>query len=92
MHGRAFDRLLTGTAIALALSLAPMPTALAQSQPNQQAIEAEVIRSAIARYRGQMSEVARRLRIGRSTLYRKLDEIGIGAGDSRAGGENVASG
>jgi DNA-binding NtrC family response regulator len=55
-------------------------------------IEAEVIRSAIARYRGQMSEVARRLRIGRSTLYRKLDEIGIGAGDSRSGGENVASG
>ena len=55
-------------------------------------IEAEVIRSAIARYRGQMSEVARRLRIGRSTLYRKLDEIGIGAGDSRTGGENVASG
>src|SRR5678815_210251 len=42
MHGRAFDRLLTGTAIALALSLAPMPTALAQSQPNQQAIEAAV--------------------------------------------------
>ena len=55
-------------------------------------IEAEVIRSAIAHYRGQMSEVARRLRIGRSTLYRKLDEIGIGAGDPRAGGENVASG
>jgi len=55
-------------------------------------IEAEVIRSAIARYRGQMSEVARRLRIGRSTLYRKLDEIGIGAGDPRTGGENVASG
>ena len=55
-------------------------------------IEAEVIRSAIARYRGQMSEVARRLRIGRSTLYRKLDEIGIGAGDQRSGGENVASG
>ena len=26
----------------------------------------------IAHYRGQMSEVARRLRIGRSTLYRKL--------------------
>ncbi len=41
-------------------------------------IEAEVIRFAIARYRGQMSEVARRLRIGRSTLYRKLDEIGLG--------------
>jgi len=42
MHGRAFDRFLTGTAIALALSLAPMPTAMAQSQPNQQAIEAAV--------------------------------------------------
>src|SRR5882757_8279080 len=42
-------------------------------------IEAEVIRFAIARYRGQMSEVARRLKIGRSTLYRKLEEIGIGA-------------
>ena len=41
-------------------------------------IEAEVIRFAIAHYRGQMSEVARRLRIGRSTLYRKLDEIGLG--------------
>lgn len=36
-------------------------------------IEAEVIRFAIARYGGQMSEVARRLRIGRSTLYRRLD-------------------
>jgi DNA-binding NtrC family response regulator len=40
-------------------------------------IEAEVIRFAIAHYRGQMSEVARRLRIGRSTLYRKLDALGV---------------
>ncbi|MET0877627.1 MAG: sigma-54 dependent transcriptional regulator [Tardiphaga sp.] len=37
-------------------------------------MEAEIIRFAIAHYRGQMSEVARRLKIGRSTLYRKLDE------------------
>jgi DNA-binding NtrC family response regulator len=37
-------------------------------------VEAEIIRFAIAHYRGQMSEVARRLKIGRSTLYRKLDE------------------
>jgi DNA-binding NtrC family response regulator len=36
-------------------------------------LEAEIIRFAIAHYRGQMSEVARRLRIGRSTLYRKLE-------------------
>jgi DNA-binding NtrC family response regulator len=40
-------------------------------------IEAEVIRFAISHYRGQMSEVARRLQIGRSTLYRKLDALGI---------------
>jgi DNA-binding NtrC family response regulator len=37
-------------------------------------IEHEIIRFAISHYRGQMSEVARRLKIGRSTLYRKLDE------------------
>jgi DNA-binding NtrC family response regulator len=52
-------------------------------------IEAEVIRFAIARYRGQMSEVARRLKIGRSTLYRKLEEIGIGAEKSGSAAENV---
>lgn len=40
-------------------------------------IEADVIRLAIGHYRGRMSEVARRLRIGRSTLYRKLGELGI---------------
>ncbi|WP_315835423.1 sigma-54 dependent transcriptional regulator [Bradyrhizobium prioriisuperbiae] len=39
-------------------------------------LEAEIIRFAISYYRGQMSEVARRLKIGRSTLYRKLDEAG----------------
>ncbi|OPF92419.1 Regulatory protein AtoC [Rhodopseudomonas palustris] len=38
-------------------------------------MEREIIRFAISHYRGQMSEVARRLKIGRSTLYRKLDEI-----------------
>ena len=37
-------------------------------------MESEIIRFAISHYRGQMSEVARRLKIGRSTLYRKLDE------------------
>jgi len=34
---------------------------------------------AIERYSGRMSEVARRLGIGRSTLYRKLAEYGIEA-------------
>jgi DNA-binding NtrC family response regulator len=40
-------------------------------------IENEVIRFAIAHYEEQMSEVARRLKIGRSTLYRKLEGLGI---------------
>jgi DNA-binding NtrC family response regulator len=40
-------------------------------------IEADIIRLAIGHYRGRMTEVARRLGIGRSTLYRKLSELGI---------------
>jgi len=40
-------------------------------------IEADIIRLAIGHYRGRMAEVARRLGIGRSTLYRKLGELGI---------------
>ena len=42
-------------------------------------IEAEAIRFALAHYRGQMSQMARKLGIGRSTLYRKMKEIGIDA-------------
>jgi DNA-binding NtrC family response regulator len=40
-------------------------------------IERDAIRFAISHYRGQMSEVARRLKIGRSTLYRKLESLGL---------------
>lgn len=40
-------------------------------------IERDAIRFAIAHYRGQMSEVARKLKIGRSTLYRKLEGLGL---------------
>jgi DNA-binding NtrC family response regulator len=40
-------------------------------------IEAEAISRALAIYRGRMSETARRLGIGRSTLYRKMDELRI---------------
>jgi DNA-binding NtrC family response regulator len=73
------------------IPIAPLP---APSQPGSlsmlsangemrplEELENEIIRFAIAHYRGQMSEVARRLKIGRSTLYRKLDE---------ATGENAA--
>ena len=50
-----------------------MLTATGEMRPLED-MENEIIRYAISHYRGQMSEVARRLKIGRSTLYRKLDE------------------
>ena len=40
-------------------------------------MEGELIRFALSHYRGQMSEMARRLGIGRSTLYRKLKDLGL---------------
>lgn len=40
-------------------------------------IEKEAILEAMRRYRGKISEVARRLKIGRSTLYRKLEDYGL---------------
>ncbi|WP_213773533.1 sigma-54 dependent transcriptional regulator [Bradyrhizobium sp. dw_78] len=51
----------------------PMLTGTGEVRPLED-MESEIIRFAISHYRGQMSEVARRLKIGRSTLYRKLDE------------------
>ena len=42
-------------------------------------LEADIIRFAIGHYRGRMTEVARRLGIGRSTLYRKLADLGLEA-------------
>ncbi len=36
-----------------------------------------MIRLALGRYRGHMTEVAKRLKIGRSTLYRKMQEYGL---------------
>jgi DNA-binding NtrC family response regulator len=49
-----------------------------------EAIEAAAIRFAIAHFHGQMSEVARKLRIGRSTLYRKIDQLGLADGPGEA--------
>ena len=40
-------------------------------------VEADMIKLAMHRYRGQMSEVARKLGIGRSTLYRKMRDLGL---------------
>jgi DNA-binding NtrC family response regulator len=64
-----------------------MLTSAGEMRPLEE-MEAEIIRFAIAHYRGQMSEVARRLKIGRSTLYRKLDEVA--ADDPAAGGSGEA--
>jgi DNA-binding NtrC family response regulator len=54
-------------------------------------IEAELIRYAVSHYRGQISEVARRLQIGRSTLYRKLEALGLNTGNAEAEPEGVAA-
>jgi DNA-binding NtrC family response regulator len=40
-------------------------------------IEAAMIRLALEKYEGRMTLVARKLGIGRSTLYRKLKELGL---------------
>jgi DNA-binding NtrC family response regulator len=63
------------------IPIAPLPSAGTLSMLTSggevrplEELENEIIRFAISHYRGQMSEVARRLKIGRSTLYRKLDE------------------
>lgn len=42
-----------------------------------EAIEADMIRLALGRYRGHMTDIAKHLGIGRSTLYRKMREIGL---------------
>jgi DNA-binding NtrC family response regulator len=47
-------------------------------------LEAETIKFALAYYRGQMSAVARKLGIGRSTLYRKMKEYGFHQGDDES--------
>lgn len=65
-----------------------MLTATGEVRPLEE-MENEIIRFAISHYRGQMSEVARRLKIGRSTLYRKLDEAA--ANDPAEGGAQDAN-
>ncbi|MBX9739827.1 MAG: sigma-54 dependent transcriptional regulator [Beijerinckiaceae bacterium] len=55
-------------------------------------VEAEMIRFALAHYRGQMSEMARRLGIGRSTLYRKMKDLGLHDGAIESGPDASAIG
>ncbi len=66
----------TSVPAATAADTLPLLDAGGEVRPLEE-LETEVIKYAITRYRGQMSEVARRLRIGRSTLYRKLEALGL---------------
>jgi DNA-binding NtrC family response regulator len=76
------------------IPIAPLPaagtlamlTTAGEVRPLEE-MENEIIRFAISHYRGQMSEVARRLKIGRSTLYRKLDEAGVQGAAANRGEE-----
>ena len=85
----AAPTLVSGNEIPIApLSVAgslSMLTSAGEVRPLEE-LENEIIRFAISHYRGQMSEVARRLKIGRSTLYRKLDE----AAEKEPGSANEA--
>jgi DNA-binding NtrC family response regulator len=74
----------------MALAVAADAVALLDDEGNVrplEQIEAELIRYAVTHYRGQMSEVARRLQIGRSTLYRKLEALGLN--DNHCGPEKT---
>ncbi len=55
-------------------------------------IELDMILFAVDHYGGQMSEVARRLGIGRSTLYRKFKEYGIDPDSGRLMADVAAGG
>lgn len=52
-------------------------------------MEAEIIRFALTHYRSQMSEMARKLGIGRSTLYRKMKDFGMEDGDHGSDNEMI---
>jgi DNA-binding NtrC family response regulator len=80
------------TAVAPAMPAAdalPLLGADGEVRPLEE-LETELIRYAITHYRGQMSEVARRLRIGRSTLYRKLEALGLNTEQEELDSEGVA--
>jgi len=62
-----------------------LPNTDAEGKPRDMAtIEQDHIRFTIEHHKGRMTKVARSLGIGRSTLYRKLAEMGFGQDDEEA--------
>jgi DNA-binding NtrC family response regulator len=53
-------------------------------------LEREIISFALGHYRGHMSEISRKLGIGRSTLYRKLKDYGLVDGEEASEDSNAA--
>src|SRR6202050_728037 len=82
------ERLIAAQSSALLDALALLDEA-GEVRPLEE-IESELIRYAITHYRGQMSEVARSLRIGRSTLYRKLESLGLNSEQGEMDEDGVA--
>jgi DNA-binding NtrC family response regulator len=78
------------TPIAMPADVLPLLDAAGEVRPLEQ-LEGDLIRYAVSHYRGQMSEVARRLQIGRSTLYRKLDALGLNSERDETDSEAVAA-
>jgi DNA-binding NtrC family response regulator len=74
---------------ATAADMLPLLDLAGEVRPLEE-LETELIKYAITHYRGQMSEVARRLRIGRSTLYRKLEALGLNTEQDETHSESVA--
>ena len=78
------------TLSAMPADVLPLLDAAGEVRPLEE-LEGDLIRYAVTHYRGQMSEVARRLQIGRSTLYRKLDALGLNSEPDEADSEAVAA-
>jgi len=57
-----------------------LPNYSADSIPSLNEMEDQLIRTALERFEGNQTEVARKLGISRSTLWRKMKEYGISAG------------
>jgi regulatory Fis family protein len=72
------DRTRKGVSRRNALSI-PVLSTSGHIRPLEE-VEADMIRLAFGRYRGRMTEMAKHLGMGRTTLYRRMREIGLKRG------------